>query len=76
MKHQTDEELYSIIGANIKKYRELSGLTQNQLAEKLQISISYVSKLEAPGCNKSISISLLNHIANELGTNITCFFTK
>lgn len=75
--HFTNEiELYQVIGSNIKYYREQAKLTQIQLAEKVRISISYLSKLEASGCNKSPSISILNHIANALDIDITEFFIK
>ena len=70
MQFSTEEELYKVIGANIKHFREEANLTQIQLAEKLQISISYLSKLEASGCNKSLSISVLNHIANTLNIDM------
>jgi transcriptional regulator with XRE-family HTH domain len=74
MFYENDADLYHIIGANIKHYRELSGLTQVQLSEKSNISISYLSKIEASGCDKSISISMLNQIANALNTEIVNFF--
>ncbi len=76
MRISNDTELYQIIGVNIKYFREESKLTQIQLADKAQISISYLSKLEASGCNKSLSISVLNHIANALGVDITEFFIR
>lgn len=71
-----EAELYQVIGSNIKYFREQANLTQIQLAEKVQISISYLSKLEATGCNKSISISVLNHIANTLDIDIKEFFIR
>ena len=75
--HFTNEtDLYQVIGSNIKYYREQAKLTQIQLAEKVGVSISYLSKLEASGCNKSLSLSILNHIANTLNIDITDFFTK
>ena len=76
MQFSTEEELYKVIGSNIKHFREDANLTQIQLAEKLQISISYLSKIEASGCNKSLSISVLNHIANTLDVDKKDFFTK
>lgn len=76
MFYSDEYELYQVIGENIKHYREQAKLTQIQLADKVQISISYLSKLEASGCNKSLSISVLNHIANILGVEITAFFIK
>ena len=76
MQFSNEAELYQVIGSNIKYYREKAGLTQIQLSEKLQISISYLSKIEASGCTKSLSISVLNHIANTLGVDIKEFFQR
>lgn len=76
MKFSTDTALYRVIGSNVKYYRKQAKLTQPQLAEEAQISISYLSKIEAAGCDKSISISVLNHIANILNIDITEFFKE
>lgn len=76
MYFNNDSELYRVIGQNIKSYREQASLTQAQLAEQAQISISYLSKIEATGCNKSLSISVLNQIANVLNIEITYFFKE
>lgn len=71
-----DTDLYRVIGTNIKHYREEAGLTQIQLAEQVKISISYLSKIEAAGCDKSLSISVLNQIANVLSVEIINFFKE
>ncbi|MDD6169082.1 MAG: helix-turn-helix transcriptional regulator [Lachnospiraceae bacterium] len=76
MRFNSDAELYRIIGANIKHYREQAKLTQVQLAERADISISYLSKIEATGCDKSLSISVLNQIANVLDIEISEFFKE
>jgi transcriptional regulator with XRE-family HTH domain len=76
MYFQNDNYLYRVIGTNIKLYREQSKLTQVQLAEQAKISISYLSKIEAAGCNKSLSISVLNQIANALNIEIINFFKE
>ncbi len=76
MHFNSDTDLYRIIGANIKYYREQRNLTQVQLAEQAKISISYLSKIEATGCNKSLSISILNQIANVLDVEISDFFKE
>lgn len=76
MQFTTDIALYRVIGSNIKHYREQAKLTQPQLAEAAQISLSYLSKIEASGCNKSISISALNQIANVLNVEIIEFFKE
>lgn len=76
MYFNSDTDLYRVIGTNIKHYREQAKLTQVQLAEQAKISISYLSKIEAAGCNKSLSISILNQIANVLGLEISEFFKE
>lgn len=76
MSFSNDSDLYRVIGANIKHYREQAKLTQVQLAEQAKISISYLSKIEAAGCDKSLSISVLNQIANVLGVEISEFLKK
>lgn len=76
MHFENDIDLYRVIGANIKHYRELAKLTQVQLAERAKISISYLSKIEAAGCDKSLSISVLNQIANVLSVEINEFFKE
>lgn len=76
MHFESDTSLYHVIGANIKHYREQAKLTQMQLAEQSGISISYLSKIEAAGCDKNLSISALNQIANVLGIEIIQFFKE
>lgn len=76
MSFYSDSDLYRIIGINIKHYREQQKLTQVQLAEQAEISVSYLSKIEASGCEKSLSISALNQIANVLKVDIKLFFER
>ncbi len=76
MHFKNDTDLYRVIGANIKQYRKQAELTQVQLAEQAKISISYLSKIEAAGCDKSLSMSALNQIANVLGVEISEFFKE
>lgn len=72
----TDEKLYKTISTNIKRYRYSAGLTQQELADKSKISLSYITKIEAVSCNKSLSISTLNQIANALNIEITEFLKE
>lgn len=73
---KTDEELYRTISNNIKRFRQTAGLTQQELADKATISISYLTKIEAESCNKSLLISTLNQIANALNIEITEFLKE
>jgi transcriptional regulator with XRE-family HTH domain len=67
-------EIYNQIGQKIKKYRKEKHLTQVELAEKLDISISYLSKIEAKNCRKSFSLDLLVNISETLDVDIKDFF--
>ena len=75
----TEKKLNTIIGNNIKKYRKLYNkthkpLTQEQLAELINVSVSLISSLESQKTNKGISISDLYKISIVLETSINKFF--
>ena len=76
MSFSSELELYDIIGQNIKYYRKAKNITQQDLADDAQLSLSYISKIEAKNCDKSLSIYALNQIANALNTDITLFFKE
>ena len=69
------EDIYNIIGKNIKKYRKLKGLTQHELDEKLLLSDSFIAKLESV-THQTISIDTLEEIAEVLDCDIRDFFDK
>lgn len=55
-------------GKNIKKYRKLRKFTQEALGEKLDVTKSYISKLESESTTPSLEM-LLN-VANALDVSI------
>lgn len=67
-------EKYKNIGLKIAYYRSQKGYTQQQLADKVGISKSYLSKIESPNTNKSFSLDALFSISEELGVSIVYFF--
>ena len=71
---EKNSEIYNQIGQKIKKYRKNKKLTQVELAQKLGISLSYLSKIEAKNCHKSFSLDLLVSIAKTLEVDIRDFF--
>ena len=54
---------YRQIGLKIAYYRKLRGLTQEQLAEKLELSPCLLGHVEAPNINKAVSLDTLFDIA-------------
>lgn len=59
---------YRELGLNIAFYRRRAGLTQEQLAEKVNISRSHLSALEAPNIVRTCSLELLFDLARALDT--------
>lgn len=54
------------VGLNITYYRKLKGLKQEQLAEKIGVSRTHLSNIEAPNAPTSVSLKLLFAIADAL----------
>ena len=65
MKERFSEE-YRTIGLNIAYYRKLHGLTQLQLAEKIDVSRTHLSNIEAPNVPTSVSLEVILQIAHVL----------
>lgn len=70
-----EDNIYNIIGRNIRKYRIKKGWTQRKLAETLLLSNSFIGKLESV-TYQTISIDTLEQIANVLDTDIKNFFDR
>ncbi len=60
------KEDYVKIGLNISYYRKLKSLSQKQLSDMLNCSISTISKIENPHVCKKISLNMLLDIAKTL----------
>lgn len=54
------------IGLKIAYYRKLNGLTQEQLAEKIDKSWSFIAQIESVKSKKGISLDTLLDIAKAL----------
>lgn len=56
---------YNVIGERIKKARKEKGMTQEQLSEKLDISIAFLSRVERG--NSKVNLKRLTQICEILG---------
>lgn len=54
------------LGLNIAYWRKLKGLTQAELADKIGISRTHMSNIEAPNVVKSVSLDVIFDIADVL----------
>ena len=60
------ESKYRQLGLKIAYYRKLRGLTQEQLAEKIDRTPAFIGHVEAPNIKKAVSLDTLFQIATVL----------
>ncbi|OGI00676.1 MAG: hypothetical protein A2Y25_10440 [Candidatus Melainabacteria bacterium GWF2_37_15] len=63
---------YKIIGERIKKLRQENGFTQAELAERCNLSVSYISYIESAK-DKKASLESLVKLADNLGVTVNTF---
>ena len=52
-------EFYNLVGQNMKEFRKRTGLSQDEFANKIGKSRSFISQIENPGVDKGISLDTL-----------------
>lgn len=67
---------YRMIGLKISYYRKLRGLTQEQLAEKIDKNLAFIGAVEAPNVNRTVSLDTLFDIAVALDVPAYKFLTE
>lgn len=68
-------EEYNIFANNVRLYRRKMGYTQENLAEKADISISYIKQIESRKEYKNISLSVIQKIAKTLNVSLQMLFS-
>ena len=58
-----DYYYYDIVRKNIRKYRKLANLTQQQLADAIDVSMHYISQIESANPNKYFTLVVIGRIA-------------
>ena len=66
---------YKQLGLNISFYRKAAGMTQVQLAERADISRTYLSNIEAPNVTIPFTTTVLFNISDALGVELNKLFT-
>lgn len=66
MKDSATEQMYKTLGENIYRFRVLERMSQERLAEKSNISTSYVSQIECFRLHKGITYTTVIKIAAAL----------
>ena len=68
------EDSYRKLKFNITYIRKMQGLSQMQLAERIGISRTHMSNIEAPNGDIGLSLDVLFDIADGLGVPINKLF--
>jgi transcriptional regulator with XRE-family HTH domain len=61
---------YREVGRKVAFFRQQKNLSQQELADLVGISKSYISKLEAPGSERSFSLEVIFDISDCLGITL------
>lgn len=69
-----DAYYFNVIRYNIKRIRESRNLTQQQLADKANITMNYLSKIESTKMQRGLSIIILGRLADALEVDIRELF--
>ena len=71
-----DYYYYDIVRKNIRKYRKLANLTQQELASAIDVSMHYISQIESANPNKYFTLLVIGRIADALNIDIKLLFEK
>lgn len=69
-------DIYLIVAQNIKKYRKIKGITQAELAEKVDLSHEFIRRIESKKGQKSFSVDTIYRIATALDVDISKLFEE
>ena len=69
-----DYYYYDIVRKNIKKYRKLANLTQQELADLIDVSMHYIQQIETAKPNKYFTLVIIGRIADALNIDIRQLF--
>ncbi len=71
-----DKEIMKTVSKNVRKYRKLAGLTQEQLAVDIEMSYDYLRRFESQLGREGLSLISLYKISVVLGVTMDKFFEK
>ena len=75
-KPYTNKNIYDTVRKNIKKYRLLANMTQQDLADASDLSHGYIREIESMNMGSTFSLDAVEKIANGLGINFKLLFDE
>ena len=74
--HYKNQNIYNTVRKNIKKYRKLKGMTQQDLADASDFSHGYIREIESLKMERTFSLDAVEKIANGLEINFKLLFEE
>lgn len=71
-----DKDIIKTVSKNVRKYRKLAGITQEQLAVDIDMSYDYLRRFESQLGKEGLSLMSLYKISVVLGVPMNKFFEK
>lgn len=71
-----DDDIIKTVAINVRKYRKLAGITQEQLAVDIDMSYDYLRRFESQQGKEGLSLKSLYKISVVLGIPMNKFFDK
>ena len=68
--------IYDTVRKNIRKYRKLKGMTQQELADAAELSHGYIREIESLKMGITFSLDAVEKIANALEIEIKLLFEE
>ena len=65
---------YGIFSRNVRAYRKQNQFTQEMLAEKADLSISYIKQIESGNEFKNVSLTAMLKLSKALGITVRDLF--
>ena len=65
---------YDVVRKNIKKYRAIAGITQQELADRIDLTMHYISQIESGTKDKYFTLIVIGRVADALNIDIRQLF--
>lgn len=75
-KPKYDNDIYTTIRKNIKRYRKEKGITAAELAEMVELSHDYIRQIESEKVSANFSLDTFYRIATALNVSLDKFIQK
>ena len=74
--NENNANIYDIVRNNIRKYRKLKCMTQQDLADAADLSHGYIREIESPNMGITFSLDAVEKIANALEIEAKLLFEE